>query len=560
MLTPEYLLHISEGAEQIAEELHNDIVNRIVKAIMIRLDRGDDYKLTARDKWMIEVLQDAGYLREDIEREIAKKTGLQQTEIREAMEDACVTNMRYEDDLYKMVNIIPGDFTQSPYMMRLMQRAYEATLGEWTNLTRTTAEAAQQSFISACDRAYNLVSSGAVSYTEAVKDAVESIVKDGVKVVYPSGHTDTIETATLRAVRTGVSQATAHITEARMDEFGEDLVLVSAHLGARPEHYVWQGKVYSRSGTNPKYPDFKSSTRYGEVDGLCGANCRHNFSVWFEGAPNPFEHFDEEENRKRYEIEQRQRAMERRIRNTKRETMGLKTAMDNAQTPESQVMAEQAYQKKAALLQKQNAAYKEYCEENNLKELRDRLHVAQWDRKQAAAARGAARKYQNSLENHTENDTIKTGKNLKVKDGDTLVNPMNSEKYSSMKKNLEKQGVHVIQATGDDLRYLQTIGAEASYGNGYIMHIGEIPSASGFFEEIIHATQAKRYGEFVDSDPKELYAREVAANRMLLKNGKLYGFDQTDFEDIRRNLATWEEKFIKEVGVNYDRSNYFRGI
>lgn len=395
MLTPEYLLHISEGAEAIAEELHGDIVKRIVKAIMQRLDRGDDYVLTAKDKWMLEVLQDSGVLLEDIQREIAKKTGLQQTEIAEAMEDACVTNMQYEDALYHAAGIIPGDFLQSPYMIRLMQRTYEATLGEWTNFTRTTAETSQRAYIAACDKAYTEVASGAISYTEAVRDAVNAIVSEGVTITYPTGHTDTIETATLRAVRTGVSQASAQITEARMDEYGEDLVLVSAHLGARPEHFVWQGKVYSRSGTHPKYPDFRKSTRYGEVDGLCGANCRHNFSVYFEGMPNPFEKFDAEENQKRYDTEQRQRTIERRIRKTKRETMGMKTAKDNAKTPEAAEAFDLAYQKKAALLQRQNAAYKAYCEENNLKELQDRLRIAQWDRKQAAAARGAARRYNN---------------------------------------------------------------------------------------------------------------------------------------------------------------------
>lgn len=411
MLTPEYLLHISEGAEAIAEELHGDIVNRIVEAIMLRLDRGDNYVLTAKDKWMLEVLQDSGILLEDIQKEIARKTGMQQTEIAEAMEDACVTNMQYEDALYHAAGIFPGDFLQSPYMLRLMQSTYEATLGEWTNFTRTTAEAAQRSFIEACDKAYTQVASGAISYTQAVKEAVESMVSDGVKVVYPTGHTDTIETATLRAVRTGVSQASARITEARMDEYGEDLVLVSSHLGARPEHFVWQGKVYSRSGTHPKYPDFRKSTRYGEVDGLCGANCRHNFSVWFEGAPNPFEQFDAEENQKRYDMEQRQRTMERRIRKTKRETMGLKTARDNAKTPETEAEFDHAYQRKAALLQKQNAAYKDYCEKNNLKQLQDRLSVAQWDRKQAAAARGAARKYQNSRKNE-HSPVYSVGSNL----------------------------------------------------------------------------------------------------------------------------------------------------
>jgi hypothetical protein len=88
MLTPEYLLRISEGAEEIAEELHQDILNRIIERIVVRLDRGDNYILTAYDKWQLQVLQDAGFLLDDIQKEIARKTPLMQNEIAEAMEEA----------------------------------------------------------------------------------------------------------------------------------------------------------------------------------------------------------------------------------------------------------------------------------------------------------------------------------------------------------------------------------------------------------------------------------------------------------------------------------------
>ena len=74
ILTPEYLLRISEGSEEIAEYLHVDIMNRLIERIMIRLNRGDDYILTSQDKWQLEVLQEAGYLLEDIQQEIAKRT------------------------------------------------------------------------------------------------------------------------------------------------------------------------------------------------------------------------------------------------------------------------------------------------------------------------------------------------------------------------------------------------------------------------------------------------------------------------------------------------------
>lgn len=395
MLDPNYLLHISEGAEEIAEKLHTDIVNRMVERIMYRLGRGDDYILTAQDKWQIQTLQDAGYLLEDIQKEIAKATKLQQTEVAEAMEEAGVKALEYDDRIYQNAGLSPVPLTQSPQLIRLMQRTYEATMGEWVNFTRTTANEAQRAYISALDNAYTLVSSGAMTYTQAVKEAVEHIVSNGVEVTYPTGHKDTIETATLRAVRTGVSQATAQIQIARMDEMGVDLVITSSHLGARPSHQVWQGKVFSRSGRS-KYPRFEESTGYGSVTGLCGANCRHSFSPFFEGMDNPFEQFDSEENSKQYEKEQYQRTLERRIRKTKREVMGLKESVDSCKDDKAKFALDMDYQRKSALLAKQNAAYKDYCERNNLRPLVDRIQIARFDRQQAAAARGAAQRYENA--------------------------------------------------------------------------------------------------------------------------------------------------------------------
>ena len=253
MLSPDYLLHVSEGAENVAEMLHQDILNRIIERIMIRLGRGEDYLLTPTDRWNILVLQDAGFLLEDIHREIAKRTKLQQTEIAEAFQDAGITAINYDDAIYKAAGLSPVPLTQSPYLMRLMQANYERTMGEWRNYTRTTAEAAQRAFIDAVDKAYHLTSSGAVSYTQAVREAVNEIADQGVTVRYPSGRVDSLETATLRCVRTGIAQATAQIQLARMKEMNVGLCLTSAHVGARTgsgmadhtNHLYWQGSVFS---------------------------------------------------------------------------------------------------------------------------------------------------------------------------------------------------------------------------------------------------------------------------------------------------------------------------
>lgn len=424
MNDPNELLHISEGGEEIAGKLHTDIMRRILRHIMLRIGRGDDYILTAQDKWQIQTLQQAGYLLEDIQKDIAKATKLMQEEIAEAFEYAGVKSLEYDDKIYQAAGLSPTPLTQSPELLRIMQRNYEATMHEWSNFTRTTAVSAQQLFINQCDKAYTLVSTGALPYTQALKEVINEVVTDGVKVKYVNENTravhyDTIETATLRAIRTGVSQASAQIQLARMKEMGYSLAIVSSHMGARPSHTEWQGKVYSIDWDkmnqiyplpdipNPendikeivKYPDLIDITGFGTVTGLCGANCRHSFGVYVEGMPNPYKKYDSEENKKVYEIEQRQRKLERRIRKTKQKVIGFKESMDNATDERAKFAFDSLYQKQSALLQKQNDYYQQYCAENNLRPLQERLMVAKWDRQQAAQARGAAQRYNNAKGN-----------------------------------------------------------------------------------------------------------------------------------------------------------------
>ena len=401
MLTPDYLLHISEGAEQISAQLHTDILKDIVRRIQARQGRGDDYLLTATDRWQIEALMDAGYLRDDIAQDIAKATGLQRKEIAEAFEDAGVTAMRYDDRIYEAAGISTTPLQQSPHMIRLMQRNYEATMGEWRNFTRTSADAAQTAFIDTMDQIYNRVLSGASGYTSAFAEAIDKLASDGLFITYPSGHRDTIETATLRCVRTGVSQATAQIQLSRMDELGVDLVVVSSHMGARPDHEVWQGKIYSRSGSNRKYPDFISSTGYGTGAGLCGWNCRHSFSPYFEGMDNPFLMYDTDENREAYEQSQQQRAMERAIRKTKRRQEVLQDAAETAENDDIRQELNNKLAKVKERLRMQNTAYREYCDENGLRPLPERLRIAK-------ASRGQNRSTSSTVQTSTKQAATQT--------------------------------------------------------------------------------------------------------------------------------------------------------
>lgn len=150
----------------------------------------------------------------------------------------------------------------------------------------------------------------------------------------------------------------------------------------------------------------------------------------------------------------------------------------------------------------------------------------------------------------------------KISNSGSVLDPMNRELYNRMKSNLERRGCPVIAALhgSDDEKFLLMFGAEAIADENGIMHLGEVPSASAFFEEIIHYTQIQKYGSMSSTDFIERDAREIAANRKLLKHGKNYGFSENDFSEIRNNLMQWEESFKKRVGVSYDESDIKREI
>lgn len=403
MLEPHYLQQIVDGAEQIASELHEYIIRQIIDRMMARIGRGESYLLTSSDRWRIEALQDAGYLLEDITAELAKYTKRQEKEIKAAMEEAGVKALEYDDKIYQAAGLSPVPLTQSPALIRLMERNYNATLGEWRNYTRSTAQAAQKLFLNECDLAYNKVMSGAIAYNQAVREAIEAAVSGGVYVDYPTGHRDTIETATARAVSTGIAQAAGDISIKRMKEMDWDIILVSAHIGARTgdggqnpgNHLYWQGSFYSRTGRDKRFPNFYEVTGYGTGEGLCGWNCRHSFGSG-DGVNNPYKDIQTADNVRMEKLEQRQRALERRVRKTKHEVMGLQEAVEKCQDDAARFELQQILDRKSYLLSKQNKAYSEFCKENDLRPLNERLQIARWSREQAAKARGAARRYQNA--------------------------------------------------------------------------------------------------------------------------------------------------------------------
>lgn len=396
MLDPNYIANISDDAEAVSADLHDDIIKQIVRRLTERLAQGEEFAFSATDKWQIETLQEAGYLAEDIRREIAKHTKTQQVVVKKAYESAGIKQTEYDIKTYRAVGIDTVEtLSQSPTYLRILQAAYNRSMQSWNNFTGTTlVRESYKLFIDECDKAYMKVTSGGETLSKAFMEAVDNVARDGVKVRYPSGHVDTVETATARAIRTGVAQACSQVTATRAAENGVHLFLTSAHQGARPTHEPWQGQVFwvdwkelsnriaisapSYPEATPeekaKYKEFCKTTDIGTVTGLEGANCRHSYGPFFEGMKNPYEGmtFDP----KMYQIEQRARALERRVRKTKRYIEALDTAEKNATSQSALEDIKRQKDSKKSLLKRQINEYYSYCKKNKLKPQEFRLKIS----------------------------------------------------------------------------------------------------------------------------------------------------------------------------------------
>ncbi|MDE6538654.1 MAG: phage minor capsid protein, partial [Ruminococcus sp.] len=275
---------------------------------------------------------------------IAGQTDATTQHVRALFEDAGVETVRFDNRIYRENGLTQVDIRQSPAMRRILEAGYRKTLGDMKNLTLTTANTSQTAYINACNQAYMQITSGAFSYQEAIRQAVQRTSQDGVKVLYPSGYTERIDVAVRRAVLTGVGQTCREIGLMNAQECGCDLMEISAHSGARPSHAQWQGKIVSLSGRRGYLS--KSNIGYGTGDGFGGWNCRHDWFPFFEGyskrnySAKDLEKLDErniEYNGKlynQYEISQIQRRYEREIRSAKREQVAFKVAVEEADNPE----------------------------------------------------------------------------------------------------------------------------------------------------------------------------------------------------------------------------------
>ncbi|MEG2348578.1 MAG: phage minor capsid protein [Clostridia bacterium] len=190
----------------------------------------------------------------------------------------------------------------------------------------------------------------------------------------------------------GVNQTTAKMQESRADEMDSDLVETTAHAGARPSHAEWQGKVFSRSGKDKKYPKFVENTGYGTAGGLCGVNCRHSFYPFFEDiserayTDDEIEKYNEKnitydgKQYSEYEVTQIQRSLERNIRADKRQIIAKQGAILGTKEDDLKETLKLEMSKSSVILKQDEIKLKHFIEQTKLTKESSREQIASWNK------------------------------------------------------------------------------------------------------------------------------------------------------------------------------------
>ena len=419
-LTPEQLAEASARLDGLTQKLEktvlDDICRRIAKAGAV----------TDSAEWQMLRLKEMGYANDVIEQAVAEYTKKSAAEVQQLFHEAAQVSDIFYSEMYTQSGKPFVPVEDNPYMQQLISSVVEQTQNELVNLTRsmgfavrqpdgsTTFKPAAKAYQSALDLAQMQVATGTFDYTTAIRNSVKALTDGGLQFVdYASGHRNRADVAARRAILTGLSQMTGKVAERNAEELETDIVEVTAHAGARPDHAEWQGRRYSLSGKSKEYPSLEEATGYGTGDGLKGWNCRHDFYPVIPGISPPA--YTEEQlanidpppieyNGKTltyYECTQKQRAMETAMRKTKREIIAAKASGDD-----------DMFTAKSIRLRRQKEEYAKFSDKAGLLTQNERTQVYGFDKSISAKAAWAVRKAAKPLDNGGGSGIIKeSGKN-----------------------------------------------------------------------------------------------------------------------------------------------------
>ena len=250
-------------------------------------------------------------------------------------------------------------------MLESTEWAYQSTVADIVTRMNTT-----QGILNV---ATGEVVTGVSSWNKAIKDGVQKMVENGITgFIDHGGHKWSPETYVAMDVRSTMANTARAAVWERCEQYGDDLYQVSWHNAARPLCFDWQCKVISRTDMVREVEDdegnsvhvyAQSETTYGEPAGLFGVNCGHYPIPFIPGFSRIRKaRQDAEGNAEAYQNTQKQRYLERKLRDEKRDLEVMK-----AQGASEDELKEQRKRIRSA-----SQDIDTFCEDNGLTRRRNR--------------------------------------------------------------------------------------------------------------------------------------------------------------------------------------------
>lgn len=399
MISPAKLDKLPSDMVNLIQDLQNDIIKDVCR----RFSKAN--YLTPTAEWQLYKANQLQLSYNEVNRRIARFLKVRERDIQRLYTDTVKQALKEDGDIYRLaaaMGKLPDNtgekiqnYFRSAAFSQLLSKGLKNCKNGVRNLCNSMAAAVNSDLSYAMDYAHIQVLSGAFSYSDAIYNAVKKLTEGGLtRVEYPSGRRDNVDVCVRRAVLSSVNKSCCDLQLDLAREVGSKYVEVSAHMGARPSHAQWQGQIYCLEKGDPKYPYFYDATGYGTGDGLGGWNCRHNFFPYFPGIDTPYHkpEFTRTENNEYYALTQRQRAMERAVRSSKRELAALDGARSGTDDPNVRKKLDNEFARKSVTLKSREKRLDDFVRDKGLVKENDRTRVVGFGRSVSGKAAWANRR------------------------------------------------------------------------------------------------------------------------------------------------------------------------
>lgn len=343
--------------QELIEELYHAIENEMLVNIGKRIGNGQGVATSDILSWQVNKLSQLGNLRTEQLKVLAKYTGMTLLELKKFIRDTSIAALNEFDTINKPLIDAMGGYIEPEGNIYERLLALERQATKDFNLINTNLiGSSEQVYVDIVTKAAAKVLTGNGTLVEAVKDVARQWGEKGIPALVDKRGAKWSVEAYVRMVVLNTEKNTAmQMQEDRFEEYEIDLVEISSHVGSRPTHIDYQGRIFSRSGTDKKYPAL-SSTSYGAIDGIItGINCRHIMYGFIDGLSIQRNFpYDKEVSIAKYKQSQMQRKYEREIRKAKKQ----KLLLENMGVEKKDVQAAQT------LISKRQKRMREFIKES----------------------------------------------------------------------------------------------------------------------------------------------------------------------------------------------------